>query len=760
MASKPEDDGDGVAAPDRQPEPDDAEEALSAPADVGGDGMPEPEAAEPDAAASADEAELEATAPAEESEPAGDDEGALAEDQEEDDGPTQLLPYLSTRSWMMVGAVLFMVVLATMLTFFPAAPMITAFLFGVPSLILAVLILDRLEIDRWTMAIIVGGLLMYNSYLSYTGFGERNFDGGSQLEYIKYIVEHKALPSGDTCFICHHPPLYYILAALAFRFFEITKLAEPVRGIQIFSLVFIFSFLVHATLTVKRFTKSTRVIAVTTALITFWPYTIINSVRLHNDVLVSAFIGMGIFYLVRWYQEDRSRDMWLASALAVAAVLTKANGYILVAVIGVTVLERLLSRPGRLRMLKRVVPPLLAAAMAVGAYTTLRGPKENVDLRERVLGEAYKIHWRDFTTNEPGNYLYFDVQTFIKEPYVMCRIDGSGRQSFFTHLIKSSLFATHNTSPDSETSYRFNRRIAEVMNFMLLAMLALLLASVAMVKRGQLRRYFPLLASVFFLLAFHVAFKATIPSGHHNDFRFIYPLVVPLSFGYVLAAEGLSERRLAIAKLAWGLPLVFSVLSIFYYLPKFNLVKKYLPPHVLHMYERDINTVKAERTEWDKVGNTIILADELLEIEIPGARDVGSFEITVDNNDVYRLELYGLNETRTVDVGPREAELRREREARNQSKDSNAEPAAAETELTEIAGAEAPEEADAAKADKKDDKDKKFKGLVRYTRTLDPPVEKVRAVRIVPIAGDRSYSVGHVLFKAPSVQPASGKKRP
>src|SRR4029078_5753164 len=112
------------------------------------------------------------------------------------------------------------------------------------SLYFAGLLLRRLRFDRGTVAILLAALTLYFLYLGYTSPGERNYDGPEQIKYLTYIAENHAIPPSKHCFICHHPPLYYLLAAFAYAFFEATKVAPNPFGVQLFSLAIFFGFLV------------------------------------------------------------------------------------------------------------------------------------------------------------------------------------------------------------------------------------------------------------------------------------------------------------------------------------------------------------------------------------------------------------------------------------------------------------------------------------------------------------------------------------
>ncbi|MBI4951549.1 MAG: glycosyltransferase family 39 protein [Myxococcales bacterium] len=624
-----------------------------------------------------------------------------------------------------------------------APPIVGGLACGLPALVLSVTLMRKLRFDLTTIVIVAAGLGLYALYFTYTGYGERNYDGDAQLEYVQYLIKNKSLPTQETCFICHHPPIYYIVAAVAYRIFEVTGLEVPTRGPQLVSFVAIFVFLIYAALTIRRLSESRFVLRFAMALVVFWPYTVMNSARMHNDVLVSTFIAAGFYHVIAWFQSERLRDIALASLFSVLAVLTKSNGLVVPAVMGVVVAYRFLKGPGRWRILKRTVPAMLLAAAAIGTFVWKRGTGSEGGATGGLLGTAYQIHPRDFVGNEPGNYLYFDLEQFLREPYVMARRDGSGRQYYWDHLLKSSLFATHNNVPDGETSFRWNRRMAEVMNFLLLGMVGLTLGSLVMLRRrpdpSRPSRYFALGASAVMLIGLHMAFKMTIPSGHHGDFRFVYPVLITGAFAYAKATEAYRDRKLWLGKLSYGIGVTFVGMSILYYLPTYELVVKYLPKNIVRKAERDLKKVRNERVDWDDTGNTIILGDEVVEIEIAPTRDITGFEITVDSNDKYDIELYGEDdegkpEVRHVIVGARGDELLRD-----------AEMGKSTAPAPESAGKTPPGPAEQPAAPPKPEEP--FKGLARYTRDLDVPVRSVRAVRVRPVTGDRCYSLGHLILK-------------
>ncbi|MBI4703652.1 MAG: glycosyltransferase family 39 protein [Deltaproteobacteria bacterium] len=570
-------------------------------------------------------------------------------------------------------------------------PVAAGVLFGVPFFCLVLLLLRRLRLGWRTILIILGGLCIYLVYFGYTQYPERNHDGPSQLEYIRFVAQKLALPPAAQCFVCHHPPLYYALGALAYRFFLGSRLVEPTRGLQLLSLGLHLVLVVFAVLIFRRLTRRRAVVDLATAIVVFWPYSIINSVRVHNDILVGTLLVAGLWALVRWQQDRRGRDLWLACAFAALAALTKSNGYVLAATIVILLLARLAAGPDRLGLVKKALPPLAALGLVLGLQLGLRQASAEEGVVPRVLGTASKVSAREFVGNEPYNYLYFDLDSFLKEPFILSRREGSGRQYFWNHLLKSSLFATHNEAADPETSYRLNARIAGVMAFLQLAMLAYLGAGLFALKKSRLRRYgLPALFASLLLVSI-LAFRILIPAPHHTDFRFVYPLVVPLSLAYALAVDRFRRRKLVLHYVGYALALPFLLLSVAYFLPKYELWMRWLSPQVVARPLASRERLVPAHTAWDAKGNLTIEDEQIVRLAVSPARDVTRLDVSLDANDRYLVSLYGAGGARRVELGP------------------GAGP-----------------------------------GLARYRRVLSPPVASVTAVTVRPVAGDRRYALGHL----------------
>ena len=432
------------------------------------------------------------------------------------------------------------------------------------GLVVVAAALARARLDARAIAVVVGGLLCASLYLGYTGATERNLDAGPHLYYVRYVAEHLALPPRAACTVCHHPPAYYLGAAAVLRAFVAAGSPDPALGLQLLSLAWFAVFLGCAALTVQRLAPEGAARLWATALVAFWPSGILGSVRLGNDVMIWALGGGVLLCLATWYQERSTRALWVACALAVLGLATKASAVALVALV-IAVVALAVARSADRRDLLR------AAALPV-ALVLLAGALQGVVRRERsgsfagdVLGSAYEVDpsWR--TPQTARYYLTFDPAAFVASPYATVPLLGPGEPTYWNHLLKSSLLGTRRGTlvpEDKEPS-----EIARAMNVLLLLMLAYLAAGhLAGIRRPSPERDFAATATAVFVAA-GLGFHLLVPYGFHADFRFIHPAVVPLAVLYVQAAEIAGARARALRALGHALAGLMAALSVAYFVP-------------------------------------------------------------------------------------------------------------------------------------------------------------------------------------------------
>jgi hypothetical protein len=551
--------------------------------------------------------------------------------------------------------------------------------------------LRRLGFDGWLVALVVIGVFVYLGYLSYTSLGERNYDGAQQLRYISSIADSGHLPTSGYCNVCHHPPLYYLLAAWWLKLTRGAPWGSRETGLQIFSLLLFLGFLVFSVLTLQRFSNRPWVVRLGAALIVFWPTSIVNSVRVHNDVLAAMLMAGSLLYLVRWEQTERTPDLYWAAALTALGVLTKASGYAMVPVLLAVMAWKFHRRPGQRARPGELGLALLGVLGAIALTLSRNGGTPGSTWCHRLLGTTCNISSEHFIGNKPLNFLYFAPLDFLSEPFLYIGHASPNREYFWNGLLKSSLFGTLPLDP--ELAYPLNAGLAVPMACLLMAMLSLGLIGLGGVTLVQWRRHAVLLLASGSLLGHLMLFRALIPTPFHQDFRHVFPLLIPASICFAKLVGRYRRERPVLAWVATLVALAFMLLSVLFFAPKRALVRA-LTDRIIERPLLAHATVRPQGTPTDQPGNWRLERNHVLTFQLAKPTLVGELDVSVDADGQYEIELFGGEETRSIVLGPMHPGTT---------------------------------------------------GLMRYQQLVMPPVPEVGRITLRPLWGKGRYAMGHFI---------------
>jgi 4-amino-4-deoxy-L-arabinose transferase-like glycosyltransferase len=386
--------------------------------------------------------------------------------------------------------------------------------------------------------LIVFSFGVYLAYLARTHYDVRNFDAAGHLRYVQILAHEHRLPQARDCSVCHHPPAYHLLAAATLRALEKLGVSDVTRGLQFLSLGIWSLFVLFVVLAVRELIPQSRARLLATALVLLWPYSIIQSARVNNDTLVDALAAAVFYFLIRWRKEGRAR--WLASAVGGAALglATKSSALVLVAlVLGVVLLRALEDRRvlEQRALLRRIIPSLVALVLMMLVWGATRARH---GVYEGVMGRA--------GTDQPAwrgarFYVAFDPRRMLDDPYARVFLDHSREPSFWNHELKSSLYGTRTFGKLPPDTLQPPIELVRWENRIVLALATLLLIAVWVGPPHPGRGLCLLTAALF--IAGGLVFHLLAPRDHHADFRFIFPVLLPLSVLYAISLEGLRRLR-------------------------------------------------------------------------------------------------------------------------------------------------------------------------------------------------------------------------
>ncbi len=434
------------------------------------------------------------------------------------------------------------------------------------ALVLAWKLLRRTGLERPATGIVVAAIALYSLYLGYTSADDRNYDVHAHLMYVRYVAEHLALPAKNACNICHHPPAYYVLAAALYRVLVLVHASEPALGLQILALVLVSIFVACAALILQRTlpTRTTRLAA--TALVAFWPYTVIDTGRVGNDALLYAVAGGVMLALVSWRRTGGDRPLWIAALLVVVGLFTKTNALVLAALFCAACAEAIVRAPRRGARLRALLPPMALVVAGALVKLAVRHTERRPGLLYGLLGNAEDVGSWALTPRTAHTYLWFDPKEFLSTPYQQVTIYGSNSEPFWNQLLKSSLLGTRR-SLFGIVGTTEPVHIARALNVLLLVLAAFLIAGqLAALRPWPRARTIAIATSATFIAAV-VAFHWLVPFGYHADFRFIHPVLVPMAWLYVDGAMRLGRRARALGAASLGVAAIFLATSVAYFLP-------------------------------------------------------------------------------------------------------------------------------------------------------------------------------------------------
>ena len=397
----------------------------------------------------------------------------------------------------------------------------------------ALFVLWRLRFDRRTIGIVLSGVALYAVYLTYTSVSQRNYDGQSHLYYIRAIAQDLRLPAMSACLACGHPPLYYGLAASWSRSLLAGGWMPFELGLQWLSLLLFIGFVVLALLVVRSFGVAPATQWLAAALVVFWPSSVLNSVRVHNDALASPLILGAIYFTARWDTRKYPRDFWLALLASALAILTKASGYVAAAILVLFALMHLrTTKMSRRSVMRTAIAIVVLGAVAVLAvYSRLEQSPHTLCLE--VFGHACERRYAPPVADTPSHFIFFDLPDFIHR---MDAVPAYPKPDYFwNRLAKSSLFGILPLGDEFQAA-RY-RALAVAIKLLLLAMVAICLCGAIFLPPEARRRYRVYACAIVIMLIFLVAFRIMVPNEFHEDFRHIFPVLVPFCVAYALVVD-------------------------------------------------------------------------------------------------------------------------------------------------------------------------------------------------------------------------------
>ena len=403
-----------------------------------------------------------------------------------------------------------------------------------------------------TFAVIVLGIALRICYMLYTGAGTRTYDvyreSWGHLAYIQHIADHFSLPLVNDC-QAYHPPVHHILSAIALTAGRSVSrdLYVQLKFIQALMAILNSLTLVYFYKIMKEMKCSENAILAGVSMFAFHPTNIYFASRINNDNTLMFFYVLSFYFLIRWMNNRSFRNLLFLTAFSSLAALTKLSAIMLVPLIASGFLLAAVRDRQCIRSYIRQFAAFFALYLPLAASFQLR----NYLLFGQSFGYVPSFG-RGFTPSA-FNLVYLPVGNMLADPFNKGGIVGG--EYFLEFLIKSSLFG--------EWSYPGLEIPAAILILLAALIFIIVLTYIFTRKTGIIEKHgWLFLLNLAIPLALAAKFRTDLPVACSQDFRYISPILVTLSFFLgQAAAQAISSRYKYVKYTVIGSTAAFCMLS-------------------------------------------------------------------------------------------------------------------------------------------------------------------------------------------------------
>lgn len=412
----------------------------------------------------------------------------------------------------------------------------------------------RAGLNKPSFAILAGGVLYFSSWmvLLYNTWSSNDVYG--HIDYTEYIANQWFSPAFYFGREYFQPPTYYYLTGTVYSLFRDSEFINPLSAVRAVSLALFSIYCLYGIRTLRLCVKHENLAYyVACILLVFWPVNMIMATRINNDIALTAAWAAMLFYAARWWQLRDMKDLRFALCALAIAFAIKSSAVVPAFILGMCMLAGLLTR-------RIAWKSLFGRHCFLGYIAVLTGIAINVSKA------AYLQFWhkRDITNLHFGgtgpnfmswdHFLRFDIKSFIERPQLI-RFDEPG---YLNYAIKTLLYG--------EFIWKWPM-IATAINYLVLALLALLIAGLAkrlMQWRAQEYGITPYVLGIMLPLLSVSVFTYVKHNFVCQDSRFIVPVLIAFVALYLNATLALKSR--------WTYPLYILALLVAVALPLAGMV--------------------------------------------------------------------------------------------------------------------------------------------------------------------------------------------
>lgn len=479
-------------------------------------------------------------------------------------------------------------------------------LISILTIIMFVLyLLKKINFKRIIIYLLLIGLVLKMVYMLYTPATVRQYDTFStnhngHFDYTLYIFENFKLPNKvfteSNVYQFYHPPVNYFTQAI---FMHAFKVIHPVnyfikdteslfQTCQILSCFYCFLISLYGvkTICLTKLRNSSKMIGI--VFIIFFPRLNQFSGQLNNDPLAALFTILAIYRVSKWYLKGKHTvDFLLTSLYLGLGMATKLSSSIislgLAFVFLIELIRSIKKKENSLKLSKLLIQYVLFLIIVIPLGLSFQVYLHNVyklpyNFVFRNLNSALFTGYRGYIENRQDIYRlsYYDEQNFglIYTSHAYNILIRYIAPIYFDDFIQAGFpycnaFENYNIVSYAIRSALFGEfgywngisfaSISVVLAYLLLYFSLITLIYCLIKDKKIIDKNFILAISVTIsIIIFYIYLQISMPFGCSMDFRYIVPIIIPLSYILCYINESLINRK---NKLTFSLSIILKLLT-------------------------------------------------------------------------------------------------------------------------------------------------------------------------------------------------------
>jgi len=418
----------------------------------------------------------------------------------------------------------------------------------------------RLDMHKATIMVMVAGFALRICYVLFTDSGTRTHDvyrdAWGHIDYIKYIADNFALPPVNEC-QAYHPPVHHIICAailVVTRFFGANFMLS-LKCMQ-FAMLALNCLTLWYVYKILKITKCNGAVLLAGIVVfAFHPSNIYFASKINNDNTMLFFYTAAFYYLLKWLHHKSIKNIVLISVFASLAVLTKKSGLLLApvifAVFAKEFFQNIFSKDffqniSSKEFFKNIKDRKYYIKFYIKQYCIFLLIFIPLSMSHTVrnylmFGQKFGYVPSFGKGFEPTiyNLLYIPFENFLKNPFNNGGLFGG--EYFIEFLFKSSLFG--------EWRYPGLENLGIILSIAAFAVTIVFLIYLFLLEKSDIFPYGYIFILNFLMpLAAEIKFRFDFPVACSQDFRYIIPVLVSVSYFLGHAVKRASMGRYVVIK--------------------------------------------------------------------------------------------------------------------------------------------------------------------------------------------------------------------